>query len=495
MLLRRYWLGVFLTAFLTAAPLAYAESSAERKGRELHEQILEELPIYTDPKVVNYVKGVGQRIAEISNQGRSEKKRRNFTFTVVDDQTINAFALPGGYIYIHRGLLTYLNSEAQLAAVLAHEVAHVTKNHHGRQRRAAAGNAVVAGVLGVLTRSAEVAEASALWGQSVVSGFGREMELEADGVGADYMTAAGYGSQAMLDVIALLKDHQRLEKIKARESGKKVQTYHGIFASHPRHDTRLQKAVGVVDNQQSNSGKDNAGAYRLATEGLVWGENFGEVTLPDNVYQNDRFSYRLSVPPGWQFAGEGQLVTGKPHAELWETQQQEKEQQAPYPEHYNDANLTLEVMRRTTETPDVYIKKRLNIPMLKKSEAIRPNRVAGHTGLISASGNQPEQRLAVLYYSRYAYVFKGDLAVGKSAREQDKLYQQIIHSFRPIARRAGQSRDSKQLHYVKATANTNFAALARYLKLDKYGEQDLRIINGYYPVGEPKPGEWIKIIR
>ena len=473
-------IGLFLVA-LIVMPVA-AESSMEKVGREMHEQILQETPIYSDKKVTEYVNAIGQRLVE-ANHSKTEKYQ--YTFTVIDDQTINAFALPGGYIYIHRGLLTYLNSEAQLAAVLAHEIGHVTENHHGRQKRAAVSNAVVAGVLGILTGSNEVAEASALWGQSVVSGFGRDMELEADETGAEYLISSGYDPQAMIEVISLLKDHERLEKLKARESGKKVQGYHGLFATHPRNDTRLQKAVGQAGTLKNTGGEMNVSEFRLATEGLVWGQNYAEVSVPENVYQNNQYAWRITIPKGWQFSEDGKLVVGKPDFSSEENK---------LPETLQNGRMEISVLPRTTESPDVYIRKRLKIPLLKKSEAINPNRLKGHMGVVPKKDHQPQHRLAVLYYSRYAFVLRGDLPEEKSG-DLDDVYKQIIASFRPVSRRAVEGRQSKVIHYVKATSGTTFARLADYLKLGKYGEEDLRIINGYYPTGEAKPGEWIKIIQ
>ena len=185
-------------------------------GKEQYDAILAEMPIYEEQKLVDYVTKVGERVARVSDRPNYE-----FTFTVIDSPDINAFATPGGYVYINRGLITYMTSEAQLAAVLAHEVAHVTANHAARQGRARTTNNIVAGVLGVLTGSGDVAEASSLWGQTVVSGYGREMELEADQIGARYLRDAGYPPQAMIEVISLLKDNEKLEKRRARETGKK----------------------------------------------------------------------------------------------------------------------------------------------------------------------------------------------------------------------------------------------------------------------------------
>src|SRR5690606_19871498 len=100
------------------------------------------------------------------------------------------------------------------------EIAHVTARHASRQQRAQTTSNVAAGLLAILSRSGEVGEATALWGAATVRGYGRDMELEADGIGAQTMAKAGYDSSAIIEVLSLLKDHERFEKQRARDAGR-----------------------------------------------------------------------------------------------------------------------------------------------------------------------------------------------------------------------------------------------------------------------------------
>ena len=121
-----------------------------------------------------------------------------FSFTVLDSPDINAFALPGGYIYINRGLLAYLETEAELAGVIAHEIGHITERHHSRGKTQAPniGLFLRATAIGFLTGSGDVYDAASAWmGAEVVSGFGRDMELEADAAGAEFMHKSGYAGR------------------------------------------------------------------------------------------------------------------------------------------------------------------------------------------------------------------------------------------------------------------------------------------------------------
>ncbi|MEH6468262.1 MAG: M48 family metalloprotease [Porticoccus sp.] len=469
MIYRNLFFTLFFTLYFTGQP-ALAAKDVPDTGKEMHEEIIANMPLVKG-KLAEYVNQVGQRIAR-----HLDNTDETFTFTVIDEPNINAFALPDGYIYINRGLITYMNTEAQLAAVLAHEVGHVTANHHARGERAQLGSNLMAGILAILTRSADVGEASALWGTSLVSGYGRDMELEADELGSQYLFQSGYDPQAMIEVISLLKDHERFEKKRAQESGKEVQTYHGLFSTHPRNDKRLREVVSKSGSfPEAINTEQNITPFRVATEGMVWGKNFETNTLPKNVYQNKKLAFQVYFPKEWSFSEQAQLIRANNKPE--------------------NARIDITIMARSVAAPEKFIKDRLKIPIIKKSEAFIQSRLKGHTGFVPGENGLPDQRLAVIYYGRRAYVFRGEIDSGADETQANSDFLHIIKSFRPISKRSLTERKPKTIHYVKATKNTRFSRLAHHLKLGKYGEDELRIINNYYPAGEPKSGEWIKLIH
>src|SRR5690606_6500028 len=158
-------------------------------GAEEHAKVMQGMQVLEDERINAYVNEVGQRMAAVSH--RSDL---SFTFTVIDSPEINAFALPGGYVYINRGLLAYLNSEAELAAVLGHEIGHITARHAVQQQARGRLAGIAAGVGGVVAAVAtgsgyigsQIMDVGSLWAQAGLSGFGREHELEADTLGAEY---------------------------------------------------------------------------------------------------------------------------------------------------------------------------------------------------------------------------------------------------------------------------------------------------------------------
>ncbi|OZA31294.1 MAG: peptidase M48 Ste24p, partial [Hydrogenophilales bacterium 17-61-9] len=171
-------------------------------GAQAHQDVLKEYAALNNPVLQAYVDEVGQRLAK-----QSHRPDLKWHFTVVDSPDVNAFALPGGYVYLTRGIMAYLNSEAELAGVVGHEIGHVTARHGVRQQSAstAAGvGAVLGSILAPGMNNQAGASLLQTLAQSWTAGYGREHELESDRLGAQYLAKAGYNPQAMIAVIGVL---------------------------------------------------------------------------------------------------------------------------------------------------------------------------------------------------------------------------------------------------------------------------------------------------
>ena len=239
---------IILAVFNTSSLLAMSEEKEIEMGREEHKKIISQYGVYRDENLQTYVSMVGERVAKESSRPNLE-----YHFTVLDDDMINAFALPGGFIYVTRGMLTHMNSESELAAVLGHEVAHVTEKHAIRRNSRSQALNVLATVASAVTMSqmgqvaAEgVGELGSMFGGVLVTGYSREFELEADEVGAKFMAKAGYSPEAMLRTIEILKAKDRIEIEQARLEKREPQVYHGFLSTHPDHDTRYKQALSLI---------------------------------------------------------------------------------------------------------------------------------------------------------------------------------------------------------------------------------------------------------
>src|SRR3954468_7729212 len=230
-----------------------SESQEIQTGRQEDVKVRQEYGVFDDKPLQTYVNEVGQRLGKASHRPQLQ-----YSYIVVDSPDINAFALPGGYIYITRGILAYLNSEAELAAVLGHETGHVTARHSVQQISAATAAGVGATLLGVFVpalRNQAGDTAINYLGNALLSGYGREHELEADKLGADYLYRTGYDPQAMIKVIGVLKNQELFDAEAAKSEGRQPRGYHGVFASHPDADQRLQEVVGEAGKLAPGTGR------------------------------------------------------------------------------------------------------------------------------------------------------------------------------------------------------------------------------------------------
>ena len=204
----RIFLIIFALSFLTSCAVnpvtgkqdfvVISENQEIQMGREYNAQILRQNPVYQDQELQDYVQANGESLA-----AKSHRPNLIYRFTILDSPDINAFALPGGYIYINRGLMSYLSSEEELAAVLGHEIGHVTARHSVRQYSQSQ-------LLGILSTAIEINAGSTagnvanVASGALLSGYGRDMELEADDLGAQYIYQDGYSPQGMYAVLSVL---------------------------------------------------------------------------------------------------------------------------------------------------------------------------------------------------------------------------------------------------------------------------------------------------
>ncbi|MCK5896526.1 MAG: M48 family metalloprotease [Cocleimonas sp.] len=228
-------------------------------GKQAHQDVLKTQKPYNNTRLQTYVSSLGQQLAS-----KSHRNAIRYTFTVLDDPNVNAFALPGGYVYITTGLMAYLNSEGELAGVLGHEIGHVTARHGVQQ--ASAGMAASVLVDLISKNAGGNNKMLNQLGSAMLSGYGRDHELQADRLGAEYLAEVGYDPKNMIDVIGVLKAQ---EVYASRQQGRRAGSYHGLFSSHPSNDQRLQEVVGAAKKIKSAGTRStNRNAYLKQINGL-----------------------------------------------------------------------------------------------------------------------------------------------------------------------------------------------------------------------------------
>ncbi len=468
-------LGMFCSLSMSAACTSNPASDSanvlmmsEKKeisiGREMHEKMMAEGAAYDDQILQDYINRIGQSLV-----ANSDRPTLPFTFTVLDKPDINAFATPGGFIYVNRGLIAYLDSEAELAGVISHEIGHITGRHASRQKRASTTNSVLGFMAYVLTGSNDVAEASNMAGTALVRGYGRDHELEADGLGAQYMHKTGYDPYALLEVISVLKDQEQFQRVKAKTSGKKPASYHGLYATHPRNDARLQQVFRTASElDQTAEDPSRPGEFREKTEGLVWGTSSQGQRAEDRYYHN-KLGFTIAHPEGWEVkASSKEIVASSADS---------------------STSLTITIRKRDNNvTPRSVLEKNATGSLASGAELDQAG-LKGYTAIASTSAGS--RRLAAIDYKNLTYLFEGKAS---NFASKDKTLLTMVESFRPMHPKERQSSTEHYIHYIQVPRGATLASLAAGIRIPD-AEALLRLINGFYPRGEPRTGDWIKVIR
>ena len=285
-----------MALWLAACGGATLMSAADeaRIGAEQHPLILQEFGgAYDDAKVTAYVEHV---LANIT--ATLETPAQPYRITVLDSPIVNAFALPGGYTYVTRGLLALANSEAELAGVIGHEIAHVTARHGARRHTAAVGTAVVAGVLGTIVNmttgvSGQMAgEVLNAGGGLLLAGYSRDNEYEADNLGIKAMAKAGYDPLAQADFLAALGAFAKYQS-----GGQAQQT--SWFAAHPTNKERVARARQTARAQASAGPERQSARHMMAIQGLAYGDGPKQGVVVAQRFAHADLGLAFEVPRGF----------------------------------------------------------------------------------------------------------------------------------------------------------------------------------------------------
>lgn len=266
------------------------EAEEIRMGQEADEQIVRQMGLYEDEELQAYVDRIGREVAAVS-----ERPDLPWTFRVIDDPTVNAFAVPGGFVYLTRGILTHLTSEAELAGILGHEVGHITARHSVNQMSKAQLTQLGVGVGMILVP--ELQDFAGLAGvgmQLLFLKFGREDENESDRLGVRYMSRLGYDPGELADVMAMLERSSEIQQ----GSGRLPQW----LSTHPDPANRVENILELASSTTTDpsSLRVERAAYMAHLDGVVFGNDPREGYFDDGVFHHPELRFRIDFPRGWR---------------------------------------------------------------------------------------------------------------------------------------------------------------------------------------------------
>ncbi|MGH8727914.1 MAG: M48 family metalloprotease [Burkholderiales bacterium] len=451
--------------------LALISAEQEVKiGAEADPQIKKQFGVYDDAELQAYVDAIGEKLAKTSH-----RPDLDWHFAVLDTPDINAFALPGGYIYITRGILAYLNSEAELAAVLGHEIGHVTARHSVQQQS----KAQVAGIAAILgsifvpqLRTGAGQQALNAIGGALLAGYGREDELEADRLGAEYLARNGYDPQAMVRVVSALKDQELFDAEIAKQEGREPRRYHGLFATHPDNDTRLKEVVAEAGKVAPTRKTENRAEFFEHIDGLVFDDSAAQGVVRDGGFYHAELGLALKFPPDWRIRNSPAEVRAQ--------------------NNKGDAMMQL-LGVPAQSTPEQTLRKAIRAGFGTEIRSISINGLPAAITATAASGRPA--RVAAIHLGDKAFLFGAIAANGAAMNRIASEVDESIRSFHAITAEERKLAEPRTLQTITAKSGTSFAELAKRSALDKYAESQLRLINALYPEGEPAAGQKLKIVQ
>jgi predicted Zn-dependent protease len=290
--------------------LAQAASSISpqdrAQGAEAHPQLLREYGgAYTGPQA-DYVRRVGQRIAVQSGLSNAQS---DFTVTLLNSPVDNAFAIPGGYVYVTRDLLALMNDEAELASVMGHEVGHVAARHSRGRNNATTAASIGTSLLGALLGNSALGQiATKVVGagaQLTVLGYSRGQETQADSLGVQYLVKAGYDPLAASTMLAELAAQNTLEAKIGGKSGSSPT----IFSTHPDPLGRVARTRQEATATGYTKGARNRDAFLAAIDGMVYGDDPAQGIVDGQTFRHPGLKLAFIAPTGFAMANGTDAVT------------------------------------------------------------------------------------------------------------------------------------------------------------------------------------------
>ena len=270
--------------------LAISENSELALGAENHPAIIQQMGVYEDDELTAFVERLGQQMA-----AESHRPELDWHFTIVDSDVVNAFAVPGGYVYFTRGILAHFNNEAEFAGVLGHEIGHVTARHSAQQLRKQqlAQVGTVAGALASNTVRQNF-EAVNQGMQLLFLKYGRDAEEESDQLGVEYSSELGYDASYMAGFF------QTIDRLQTR-SGQEVPDF---LSTHPdplNREARV-RALAAEWAEKLPGEQDEVGRaeYLRLIDGLIYGEDPAQGYTEGQTFYHPVLKFSFGYPQGWQ---------------------------------------------------------------------------------------------------------------------------------------------------------------------------------------------------
>lgn len=449
------------TAFLPASQEASLGANEHTKVEATYGKFI------TGP-IADYVERLGQKVA-----ANTERTDVQYKFYVIDSPIVNAFAVPGGYIYLSRGLLALANNEAELAGVIAHEIAHITARHAASRVSQGALAGLGAAILSAATGSQAVGQAVGVGSDLYIKSYSRGQESQSDELGVRYLSRAGYDPRAMASFLASLDAQTSLDRRIAGQSEGQGMNY---FSTHPVTADRVRDASALAVNYQGGQNILNRDVYLSMINGLIYGDSEDQGFVRGTNFYHPKMGFTFAVPAGFTIQNNPSevIATNAQGAAL--ILDSGRDDQGRDPLSY----LTQNWMK---DKP----------PSDAESITINGMRAATAAFAGTANGKSVIIRVVAIEW-KVGQFFRFQMAIPQNAStDVVEGLKKTTYSFRQMTQQERGSIRPLKVRTFAASAGDTVASASARMAYSNYKEDRFRVLNGL-PSGNLTAGQMYKIV-
>jgi predicted Zn-dependent protease len=470
-----------LVIFMALASCSYNQATGEKQftafmpaaqeakiGAQNHAAVLKEYGEYKDAELSAYVNRIGQKLAK-----NTERSDVQYTFTVIDSPVVNAFAVPGGYIYISRGLIALANNEAELASVIGHEIAHITARHSAQQQSQGVLANIGMVALSIATDGVAARQVASLGTDLFLKSYSRKHEHQADELGIRYLANAGYDPYAAQNFLSHLEAASSLDKKIAKETGS-IPVY---FSTHPLTTDRVREASTIASAYPKGQFDDQKVEYFRLIDNVTYGDSGDKGFARGQTFVHPSLGFMFEAPQGFEIVNQPSRVIAqtKEAAIVFDGAKKNAAQSIE--------NYLVSVWKRGKtgyETPQ-----RLSINGMD----------AAMTSYVTTiSGQQKRVReVAIAYNTTDIYRFTFVMDANASVATQNVL-KTTMYSFKKMSASDKLKYPPQRIKVFVAKSGDMVAAEANVMPFDDYKEERFRVLNGMSLLEPLTPNKLYKTI-
>lgn len=439
------------------AQVFMSKNQEKEIGSSEHPKILEEYGgVYDGFDLSAYVATIGGRVA-----ANSDDPSIGYTVTLLNSPIVNAFALPGGYVYVTRGLVALANSEAELAGVLGHEIGHVTARHTAKRYDRAVGTSILGTIASIALGSSIAGDLIGMGGQLYLASFSRQQEYEADLIGVRVLARTGYDPFAQADFLNTMKMDSELEaKIAGAEASRAE-----FLATHPNTGDRVLRAI----EEAKKSGLSVQAHPRLKNEylakidGMTYGDDPKEGFVRGRTFQHSVLKFSFMVPEGFRLQNTSQAVAAQANDGSLMVFDGRKVRSGTGAARYLQGEFAQEVGARP-----------------RNIESLTIGGMAAATGTTSgrtSQGNADIRLVAIEYAPDMMYRFILVTPTNRTA-QQAKPMRDAVMTFRRLSNAEAAKLKPLRVRIVTAKAGDSTQSLAQRMAYSDYRVERFRVLNG-----------------